>query len=69
MMTKTAVLLVLVAVLVTAIVACGGSAPTSLKVGDLAPSFALPDVNGKTVTPSDYRDKQPMLFYFSMADG
>lgn len=68
-MIKIGMLAVLLTVFASGIIACGVAAPTSLKVGDAAPSFALPDVNGKTVTLSDYRDKQPVLFYFSMADG
>jgi cytochrome oxidase Cu insertion factor (SCO1/SenC/PrrC family) len=37
---------------------------TSLKVGDLAPDFTLPDQNGKPVRLSDFRGKKNVVLAF-----
>ncbi len=37
--------------------------------GSTAPAFALPAADGKTVSLSDYRDKQAVLLFFSMGPG
>jgi len=36
----------------------------SLKIGDAAPDFALPDQNGQTVRLSDFRGKQSVVLAF-----
>ena len=35
-----------------------------LKAGDKAPTFSLPDTNGKTVTLKDYKGKKLVLFFY-----
>lgn len=35
-----------------------------VKVGDIAPDFSLPATTGKTITLSEYKDKQNVLIYF-----
>ena len=35
-----------------------------LKVGDLAPDFALPDQNGRTIRLSDFRGKKTVVLAF-----
>lgn len=57
---------------------CNNAAPTaqptptegaaSVKIGDVAPSFALSSADGKTVSSSDYHGK-PVLLYFGMGPG
>lgn len=42
---------------------------TALAEGDRAPSFILPSANGGKVQLSDYREKKPVLLYFSMGPG
>ncbi|MEN3039914.1 MAG: peroxiredoxin family protein [Bacteroidia bacterium] len=42
--------------------------PPTLKVGDLAPDFALPDPEGKIHRLSDYRDRNPVLLLFVRGD-
>lgn len=37
---------------------------TSLKVGDLAPDFTLPDQNGKPVRLADFRGKKNVVLAF-----
>ena len=60
----------LVVVLSALVVAgCGPAAPTPLTEGDAAPAFTLPAAHGGTVALAEYRDKQPVLLYFHMADG
>ncbi len=47
--------------------ALGPQAPparTHLKVGDVAPDFALPDQNGQTVKLSDFQGKQSVVLAF-----
>lgn len=39
-------------------------ANASLKVGDVAPEFTLPDADGKPVALGDYRGKSPVVIYF-----
>lgn len=39
-----------------------------LKIGDAAPDFTLHDANGRKVSLSDYRDKQPVVVYFYPKD-
>ena len=38
--------------------------PTGTEVGQRAPDFTLPDMNGKRVTLSDYRGKRAILLAF-----
>ena len=43
----------------------GERKPDTLKVGDLAPDFTLPDLAGKnTVTLSNFRGKKPVVLIF-----
>ncbi len=37
---------------------------THLKVGDVAPDFALPDQNGQTVKLSDFQGRQSVVLAF-----
>ena len=37
---------------------------TSLKVGEEAPDFSLPDTNNKQVKLSDFRGKKPVVLAF-----
>ncbi len=37
---------------------------STLKVGDTAPDFTLPDQNGKPVRLSDFRGKEPVVLAF-----
>lgn len=39
-------------------------ANTTLKVGDAAPDFALPDQNGQTIRLSDFRGKKSVVLAF-----
>ena len=36
----------------------------SLKIGDMAPTFSLPDATGKTVNLADFRGKKVVLFFY-----
>lgn len=36
----------------------------TVKVGDKAPAFSLPDANGKTVKLADFRGKKVVLFFY-----
>jgi cytochrome oxidase Cu insertion factor (SCO1/SenC/PrrC family) len=38
--------------------------PMTLKVGDMAPDFTLPDTTGKKVTLSDFRGKNNVVLAF-----
>lgn len=49
--------------------ACGIPKGATPSVGDRAPSFSLPSANDGTISIKDYRDIQPVLLYFHMADG
>ncbi|MCS6789804.1 MAG: peroxiredoxin family protein [Bacteroidia bacterium] len=42
--------------------------PSSLKVGDVAPDFALPDAEGQIHRLSDYRGRNPVLLLFVRGD-
>jgi len=54
--------------------ACGGggsagSPPPSVagpRVGDPAPAFSLPSAQGGSVSLGEFRDRRPVLLYFSM---
>ena len=61
-------LLVIVLGILSGLVGCKAS-PDGLQVGDQAPDFELPAVDGSTVHLADYADKQPVLLYFHMAAG
>ena len=37
---------------------------TSIKLGNLAPTFSLKDQNGKKVSIKDFRDKKNVVIYF-----
>ena len=50
----------------------GGTPDPTIKVGDTAPDFTLPDQNGKQVKLSDFRGKKDVVlaFYvFAFTDG
>lgn len=40
---------------------------TTLKVGDMAPDFTLPDTDGKPVKLSDFRGKKTVVLMFFIA--
>jgi len=40
---------------------------TTLKVGDMAPDFTLPDTDGKQVKLSDFRGKKAVVLAFFVA--
>ena len=61
--------LVLLVALAVFLQACCSSGPEYLSVGDQAPDFTLPTVSGGEVNLADYAGEQPVLLYFSMADG
>ena len=44
--------------------ACAAMPNPTLKVGDAAPDFALPDQNGQTIRLSDFRGKQSVVLAF-----
>ena len=51
--------------LITLAVAAYGQTPrTSLKVGDKAPEFALPNGDGKLIMLSDYTARGPVVIVF-----
>ena len=60
--------LLLTIMLALTLAACGSQA-AGIAVGAPAPAFALPAATGGTVALADYRDQQPVLLYFHMADG
>jgi hypothetical protein len=38
--------------------------PTTLRVGDPAPDFTLPDASGRPVSLADYRGRKPVILVF-----
>ena len=48
--------------------ACSSGGPATAEVGQPAPEFNEPSVDGGQVSLGDYED-QTVLLYFSMADG
>ncbi|WP_347347664.1 thioredoxin-dependent thiol peroxidase [Nigerium sp.] len=40
---------------------------TTLKVGDTAPSFSLPDAEGRTVSLSDYAGRRVIVYFYPAA--
>ena len=46
------------------VLAFGAMAEASLKIGDAAPDFALPDQSGATVRLSDFRGKKSVVLAF-----
>ena len=53
-----------IALLVATMLAFGAMAKASLKVGDAAPDFALPDQSGATVRLSEFRGKKSVVLAF-----
>lgn len=52
-------------VVLLAFATAAGQAPrTSLKVGDKAPEFSLPNGDGKVVTLSEYTERTPVVLVF-----
>jgi len=43
--------------------------PVGFNVGDSAPAFSLPSVDGGEVALADYTGQKPVLLYFHMAVG
>ena len=39
-----------------------------IEIGDRIPDFTLPDQDGTTVTPADWKGKKVVLFAFPRAD-
>jgi thioredoxin-dependent peroxiredoxin len=54
--------------ILTAIKESTVSEKVTLKVGDLAPDFALPDENGKIVRLSDYIGKRTVIYFYPKDD-
>ncbi len=50
--------------LVLSVLGWGAMARASLKIGDAAPDFALPDQNGQTIRLSDFRGKKTVVLAF-----
>jgi len=48
---------------------CASEETEYLEVGDSAPDFSLPTVSGGTYVLADDLGQQPVLLYFSMAEG
>ena len=48
---------------------CASEESGYLEVGDSAPGFSLPTVTGETYALADDLGQQPVLLYFSMAEG
>lgn len=70
---RTASLWVLPAVALL-LAACGPDprekrAPEPVKVGAPAPGFTLETPDGEPISLADYRDRRPVLLYFSMGPG
>jgi len=42
--------------------------PNEIKIGNLAPTFTLPDENGKSVKLSDFRGKKVILYFYPKDD-
>jgi hypothetical protein len=62
------------AALVLVLAACGPDprqqgAPEPVKVGSQAPAFTLKTPDEKPISLADYRDRRPVLLYFSMGPG
>jgi cytochrome oxidase Cu insertion factor (SCO1/SenC/PrrC family) len=66
MMKKSLIALLFVSVLAIAALAQATPAPPpmTLKVGDIAPDFTLPDTTGKKVTLSEFRGKNNVVLAF-----
>jgi cytochrome oxidase Cu insertion factor (SCO1/SenC/PrrC family) len=47
----------------------GGAGVDHVTVGDRAPAFDLPSVDGERVSLDDYTGRKPVLLYFSMGPG
>jgi peroxiredoxin Q/BCP len=41
---------------------------TKMKIGNLAPDFALPDENGKKIKLSDFRGKKVIVYFYPKDD-
>ncbi len=53
-----------IGVLIATVLAWNAMAQASLKVGETAPDFALPDQHGVTVRLSDFRGKKSVVLAF-----
>jgi len=53
-----------IALLLTAVLALGRMGKASLKPGDVAPDFTLPDQNGAAVRLSEFRGKKTVVLAF-----
>ena len=58
-----------IALLTATVLAFGAMAKASLKVGDAAPDFALPDQSGATVRLSHFRGKKSVVLAFYIRAG
>jgi cytochrome oxidase Cu insertion factor (SCO1/SenC/PrrC family) len=65
-MNKILIAFLLISVLAVAAFAQAAPAPPpmTLKVGDMAPDFTLPDTTGKKVTLSEFRGKNNVVLAF-----
>lgn len=65
----------LLAAMVSVLAGCQGDEGSDdagvdhLAVGDRAPAFDLPSVDGERVSLDDYIGRKPILLYFSMGPG
>jgi peroxiredoxin len=58
-----------VAILAASVLLSGAMAQASLKVGDTAPDFALPDQSGQIIRLSDFRGKRTVVLAFYIRAG
>ncbi len=58
-----------IALLAVTVLAFGVMAKATLKVGDAAPDFALPDQNGATIRLSEFHGKKSVVVAFYIRAG
>ena len=64
---KMLVAICVMVVVAVAAVGVGGAQAQGLQVGDMAPTFSLPDTDGKTHSLSDYAGRTVVLAWFPKA--
>jgi hypothetical protein len=66
---QRATIWVLIALVGLLLQGCGGGGEESFGVGVNAPDFTLQSATVGEVSLTDYKNKQPVLLFFHMADG